>query len=216
MTKLKLIMLCILSLSLFAEEEIIEIVESDGFDAQYEEIGVISEPTIMETSNLDNIEVVKFESEIKKEQEAEIVAPILDAKTLTSVEESNLSTIEKKVSEEDSINPIFTTYDKALKIAKDENKIVLLDVVANNCPFCEKMESEVLTKDSVQEAIKKDFVLAQVNESREPLPLGLSPQMTPMLVFITKTESVEDMRFGFIDEEKFLELLATEKAKINR
>jgi thioredoxin-related protein len=99
---------------------------------------------------MNEIDVIKFESEIKKEQEApQIVEPIVDSKVIENIEQ-NLST-------EESINPIFTTFDKALKIAKEENKIVLLTVVANNCKFCKKMEDEVLSIDGVQEAIKKDL-----------------------------------------------------------
>jgi thioredoxin-related protein len=206
MTKLKLIMLCVLSLSLLAEEEFYEVVEGVS-DTQYEEIGVISEPTILESLNKDNMDVIKFESEIEKEKEAKIVVPVEETEIVKNIEQN--------VSIKESINPIFVTYDEALKIAKEENKIILLDVVANNCAFCKKMEEEVLSKDNVQEAIKKDFVLAHVNEDREPLPLGLSPQMTPTFVFISKTETVEDMRFGFIDEEKFLILLEKQNEDIS-
>jgi thioredoxin-related protein len=204
MTKLKLIMLCVLSLSLLAEEEFYEVIDGVS-DTQYEEIGVISEPTILESLNKDKMDVIKFESEIEKE--ANIVVPVEETEIIKNVEQN--------VSIKESLNPIFATYDEALKIAKEENKIILLDVVASNCTFCKKMEEEVLSKDNVQEAIKKDFVLAHVNEDREPLPLGLSPQMTPTFVFISNTETVEDMRFGFIDEEKFLLLLEEQKAKIN-
>jgi thioredoxin-related protein len=206
MTKLKLIMLCVLSLSLLAEEEFYEVIEGVS-DTQYEEIGVVSEPTILESLNKDKMDVIKFESEIEREKEAEIVVPVEETEIVKNIEQN--------VSIKESINPIFVTYDEALKIAKEENKIILLDVVANNCAFCKKMEEEVLSKDNVQEAIKKDFVLAHVNEDREPLPLGLSPQMTPTFVFISKTETVEDMRFGFIDEEKFLILLEKQNEDIS-
>jgi len=210
MIKLKLIILCIFSLSLLAEEEFSEVLEGTLDDTQYEEVGVISEPTILEYTNMDNIEDVTFESEKGRVQE-QVVAPSLDAVIIPIVPtvESNLSTV---IVEKES--PIYMTYDEALKVAKESNKIILLDVVADKCPFCKKMEEQVLSKDVVQEAIKKDFILAQVNEDKEPLPLGLSPQMTPSFIFITKTESIEDMRFGFIPQEKFLELLAEEKAKI--
>ena len=204
MTKLKLIVLCVFSSALLAEEEFYNVVESSLYDTQIEEIGVISEPTILESVNMDSLDMVTFESEIKKEQEVNIVAPILDAKVV----ESNLSM-------EKSIHPMFTTFQKAIKIAKEENKIILLDVVANNCKFCERMEREVLSKDIVQEAIKKDFVLAYINEDEEDLPLGLSSQMTPMFVFISQTETVKDMRFGYIEEKKFLELLEEMSSKNN-
>jgi len=103
--------------------------------------------------------------------------------------------------------PVYPSYSEALAKAKEEDKIVLLEVVLDNCKFCDKMGKEVLSKENVQEAISKKFVFAQINASREPLPLNLSEQMSPMFVFISKSENVKDMRFGYINENDFLNLL---------
>jgi len=110
--------------------------------------------------------------------------------------------------------PTFSSFDNALKVAKEEHKIILLELVSTDCLFCEKMEKEVLSKESVKEAINKDFVLAKVNIDFEKIPLGLSQQMTPMFVFATADENVEDIRLGFIEEENFLTLLSEERKKI--
>jgi thioredoxin-related protein len=112
------------------------------------------------------------------------------------------------------VNSISTSFDNALKIAKEEHKIILVELVATDCPFCDKMETEVLSKERVQEAIKKDFVLAKVNIDYDEIPLGLTQQMTPMFVFATADENVEDIRLGFIEEENFLRLLEEERQKI--
>jgi len=109
----------------------------------------------------------------------------------------------------------FLSFDEALEQAKREHKIVLLEVVTTNCQFCKKMEKEVLSKERVQEALAKEFVLAQVNADKQELPLGLSTQMTPMFVFISEKENVEDMRLGYIELENFLELLVEEYQKIH-
>ncbi len=114
---------------------------------------------------------------------------------------------------EEVLHSIFNSYSDAVKIAQDEHKIILLELVSTNCKFCKEMESEVLIQEEVQEAIQKDFVLAQVNVDQEELPLGLSRQMTPMFVFISENENVEDMRLGYIEEKDFLLLLATKSKK---
>jgi len=113
-----------------------------------------------------------------------------------------------------SENNIFNSFEDALKIAKEEDKIILLEMVSTNCPFCKDMEENVLSQENVQEAIKKDFVLAKINVDYDPIPLNLSQQMTPMFVFATADENVEDMRLGYIEEADFLKLLEEQKAKI--
>jgi len=104
-------------------------------------------------------------------------------------------------------------YEDAVVKAQQEDKIVLLEVVLNNCKFCEKMEKEVLSKDNIQEDISKNFVFTQINADRETIPLGLSEQMSPMYVFISKNENVKDMRFGYMNEDDFLKLLVEESKK---
>jgi len=123
---------------------------------------------------------------------------------LSIIDESNLVTSSLKYSH---------SYKKALELAKEKDKKILLEVVLNNCKFCKKMEEEVLSTEDVTEAIEKDFVFAQANADKESLPLGLDEQMSPMFVFISKDENIIDMRFGFIENSEFLDLLVEQSKK---
>jgi len=132
--------------------------------------------------------------------------------------ENTLSTVETNsfalsILDKEKETSVYPSYNEALVKAKEEDKVVLLEVVLDNCKFCEKMGEEVLSKENVQEAISKKFVFAQINASREPLPLNLSEQMSPMFVFVSKDENVKDMRFGYINENDFLNLLVEESKK---
>jgi thioredoxin-related protein len=109
---------------------------------------------------------------------------------------------------------LFKPYNEALELAKKEGKIILLELVSTDCTFCDRMEKEVLSQPQVQEAIQKDFILAKINVDYEQIPLGLSEQMTPMFVFTTVDENVEDMRLGYIEENDFLNLLEEQSKKI--
>ncbi len=124
--------------------------------------------------------------------------------TLSSI---NMDYLNSAIDDNSVKNRFSIPYDMALKKAKDKKKMILLEVVLDNCKFCEKMDRLVLSKDSIQDTISKDFIFTQINADREPLPLGLREQMSPMFVFISKDEVVQDMRFGYIDESNFLNLL---------
>ena len=197
MRQSQIIILCMFSSLLLGEEELYDISTT-----QYiQEEGVISEPTIQEYLQMDKLEEVKFISDEPKTEQ-------------TIYEDSFSLPIEEKLPlEKSSDDSMFTYYDDALRVAKEENKIVILEVVSNDCPFCIRMEEEVLSTERVKDAIKKDFVLAKANGDNEPLPLGLSAQMTPMYIFISKSETVLDMRFGYIKENDFLKLLDEESKK---
>jgi len=189
MQKLLLILLFIVSSQLFAEDDFseLEIAETIS-ESEYQKI--------IEHS-LSDINEEYFT--IEKENPSEKI-------------EENL-TLDVGLPFEEQKSPIFSSYTEAVVKAKEEDKMILLEIVLDNCKFCDKMETLVLSKKSVQETISKNFILAQINADQEPLPLGLSEQMSPMFVFISKDENVQDMRFGYINENDFLNLLVEQSAK---
>lgn len=133
--------------------------------------------------------------------------------SLASTIEVNCFSIDTNISKDNHKNSFSIPYSEAVSKAKEEKKKILLEVILDNCKFCKKMEEEVLSKESLQKVISKDFVFTQINADREPLPLGLSEQMSPMFVFVSKDGNVQDMRFGYINEEDFRKLLVEENKK---
>jgi len=107
----------------------------------------------------------------------------------------------------------FNSYENAVKVAKEKDKKILLEVIINNCKFCKEMEEKVISKDHIQEAIDKNFVFVQVNADKTSLPLNLDEQMSPMFVFVSKNETIIDIRFGYIEENEFLRLLEEQSKK---
>jgi len=184
MKKLILLLLFLFSSLLLAENDFSELEMADTIsESEYQKI--------IEKS-LSNIDTDYFSLPIVEDSSKRVEENVI---------------VETTAPHQEKKSSIFLSYKEALAKAKEEDKIVLLEVVLDNCKFCEKMEKEVLSKENVQEAISKNFVFAQINADREPLPLNLSEQMSPMFVFISKIENVKDMRFGYINENDFLNLL---------
>ena len=103
------------------------------------------------------------------------------------------------------------TFSEAVTQAKEEHKIILLEIYGTDCHFCKKMEREVFPQESVIEELKENFIILKINGDEEKIPLNIEKQMTPMHVFVTEKEDIKDMTFGFLNEKDFLELLEKEK-----
>ena len=145
------------------------------------------------------------EQELNNDEIIALTSAFQIESNISVIDESDLTTLSLEYS---------NSYKRAVEIAKEENKKILLEVFIDNCKFCKKMESTVLSKDIIEKAINKDFVFAQVNASRETLPLNISEQMSPMFVFISKDgKNIIDMRFGYIEESAFLKLLLEQSKK---
>ncbi len=104
--------------------------------------------------------------------------------------------------------------EEALQIAKKEGKIVLIEGYIPFCPWCIKMDREVMVDEKVKEVLNKDFVYAKANLLIEKLPLGMKILHTPSFYFIDSDgKRVLDMVEGFGTVDEFITLLKSVKEK---
>jgi thioredoxin-related protein len=101
----------------------------------------------------------------------------------------------------------FVGYQKALKTAKKEDKIILLKLTREHCHFCKKMDREVFAETEVREALNKDFTVVEIDIGKEELPLGLKKGMTPTFVFVHKDEEIMAKIPGSWSKKDFLDIL---------
>jgi len=109
------------------------------------------------------------------------------------------------------------SYQEALKKAKAEDKIVLIEGYIPFCRGCIKMDREVFVENTVKEALNRDFVLVKKNVLIEHLPLGLKSLGTPSFYFITNDgKKVIDAQMGTGTVDEFLALLNGVKERLKR
>ena len=173
---------------------------------------------LLAENDLSELEIAETISEAEYQKIIENGLSNIDTEYFSVSQDISSETVDKNLTlvtvpvQEDKTS-IFSSYTDAVEKAKKEDKMILLEVVLDNCKFCEKMEEEVLSKKNIQDTIAQNFIFAQINADKEPLPLGLSEQMSPMFVFISKSENVQDLRFGYLNENDFLKLLVEESEK---
>jgi len=96
-----------------------------------------------------------------------------------------------------------TDLTKAFKLAKAENKMLLLVVVKDDCSWCEKMVYDTLKDKNIQENLTNTVtVIVDVNEK---LPDTFNVTQTPAVFFIdakTKKSVLENV--GYIKKGGFL------------
>ncbi|AKF24444.1 hypothetical protein YH65_02825 [Sulfurovum lithotrophicum] len=104
------------------------------------------------------------------------------------------------------------SYEEAKKIAKEQNKIILIEGYISFCRGCIRMDREVMVEDKVKEVLNKDFVFVKKNFLIEKLPLGIKHLGTPSFYFINSDgDKVIEMVQGFGTADEFLELLKNVK-----
>ena len=77
-------------------------------------------------------------------------------------------------------------YEMAIKTAKKENKIVMLVVVADYCPWCKKFERKTLKDSAVMAKITESFVGIVIDKYKDKgkYPAEFSAPLIPAVFFI--------------------------------
>ncbi|SFV52750.1 hypothetical protein MNB_SV-6-206 [hydrothermal vent metagenome] len=104
------------------------------------------------------------------------------------------------------------SYDEALKLAKKENKIIVIEGYIPYCRWCIKMDRRVMVDDRVKDTLNKDFLLVKVNLLTKKLPLGIERLSTPSFYFInSQGDRVLLTTEGYKNREDFIKLLKSVK-----
>lgn len=101
------------------------------------------------------------------------------------------------------------SYEKALQLSQEDDKLILLKLESNDCKYCVQMNQEVFTNHEVQ-ALLENFRVVQVNVDREKIPLDLELMLSPTFVFVNKEEEIVKKLPGAWTTEDFIEFLNDE------
>ncbi len=101
----------------------------------------------------------------------------------------------------DGINWI-NDINKAQKIAKAQNKIIMVFIEASHCPWCEKMKEETLSQKDVVRNINKYYVALKVDaDSNEVQKTFGNISITPTLMFYSPDGEPLEIMEGYQNEE---------------
>lgn len=99
-------------------------------------------------------------------------------------------------------------YDMAIKTAKEQNKIVMLVVVADYCPWCKKFERKTLNDSAVMRKTKESFVGIVIDKYKDKgkYPQEFSAPLIPAVFFINPKDgkSVQET-VAYMKPDEFME-----------
>lgn len=110
--------------------------------------------------------------------------------------------------------------NRALHLASDNDKMILIDVFAEWCPYCQRMQSEVYPDTEVEEQISKYFIPVRINtESDQELiykgnrfteaefATALRFRSVPTTYFMNAEGEIVGQQPGFLPVDVFVNLL---------
>lgn len=117
----------------------------------------------------------------------------------------------------------YRDYDTALAVAKKEQKVLMLVMVADYCPWCRKLERKTLSAPAVSSKIKAHFVpvIVDRNLDKAHYPKAYDTPRIPVAFFISpKSETLLYESIAYVKKKDFLpvldEVLAMQEKEIKK
>lgn len=113
-------------------------------------------------------------------------------------------------------------FEKAVALAKKQNKKLIVDIYAPWCPWCRRLQREVYTDKKIQDYLARHFIMTRLDgENQEDslqfkeytltpaeLSLGLGTQGYPNTVFLGADGEYITRLPGFANSTEFLRVLS--------
>jgi len=102
-----------------------------------------------------------------------------------------------------------TEYQSALVKAKKAKKPLMIFMTTSYCPWCRKLESQILAKEDINAKIQQKYVPVMLNYDLKKFPKQFAEvNITPTLYIVdSETEKIEEQFVGYNNRGAFLHIV---------
>lgn len=105
-----------------------------------------------------------------------------------------------------ALNAAFLDEESAQAIK--EKKLILVNIVSENCPYCKQMQKEVFNNPTYRKQIEQKFVFVTIDQMDPALPKDLRTRYTPANAILSPTRhTIIEGYTGYMDATSFMSVL---------
>ncbi len=97
--------------------------------------------------------------------------------------------------------------NKALKKAKEEKKLLLIEISKQNCIYCKALDREVFQNPKNLKEIKKEYVILRLQREKDSIPSFLKVKFYPTTYILNPKGSIIDEIPGYIKSKDFIDFI---------
>lgn len=97
--------------------------------------------------------------------------------------------------------------DAGMKLAKESNQLILLDIYIPTCPYCKKLHKEVYPDEEFKSAAKNFIKVSLNGENNLDVVERFDVRGTPTIVFLDKNGYVLKKFSGYAPKDEFIKIM---------
>lgn len=107
-----------------------------------------------------------------------------------------------------------TNYATALQKAKEQKKDLVVVLISDYCPWCDKLKDEVLALEYTNEILDEHYIKLMLNTTYDKYPSRLDRYIVPTVHFVKfEDESIIETVIGFNAYYRFFEIIEEKAVK---
>lgn len=106
------------------------------------------------------------------------------------------------------------SFDQLIAKAKQENKVALVFIESDNCPWCKRMKEKTFTNKMVAKKIQEELVFGIFDNNDKSLPANIKARNTPTAQFVSGDGELLLSVIGFEPAGNFMKRIEAAQAKI--
>lgn len=100
------------------------------------------------------------------------------------------------------------SWQSAVTKAQKDKKPIMVLFVTKTCPWCKKLENQVLSKPIINDFLHKNFTLVLLDKENDTYPASLQVDVVPTLYFVnSETLKPFDAIIGYKNKNEFFDLI---------
>ena len=96
---------------------------------------------------------------------------------------------------------------EAFKEAKENKKLILVEISKKNCPYCIALDREVFQNPKLLQKITQNYVIVKLQREKDEIPSFLQVKFYPTTYLLKSDGTIVDEIPGYIKSSDFLEFI---------
>ncbi len=112
--------------------------------------------------------------------------------------------------------PSFKDYQTALNEAKKKDKLLMIVIEQEKCPWCHRFKAQTLSDIDVEILIEEHFVLLFLDKNKDEIPNFLKVPVTPVTFLVGTDEKTYNETIGYVNKFHFKDQIEATLIELNK